>query len=27
VPSIVLASLLAAGWSRYLRSSMIEALA
>jgi peptide/nickel transport system permease protein len=27
LPSIVLASLLAAGWSRYLRSSMIEALA
>ncbi len=27
LPSVVLASLLAAGWSRYLRSSMIEALA
>src|SRR6185295_8701320 len=27
LPTIVLASLLAAGWSRYLRSSMIEALA
>jgi len=27
LPSVVLASLLAAGWSRYLRSSMIETLA
>ena len=27
LPAVVLASLLAAGWSRYLRSSMIEALA
>src|SRR6185295_10503123 len=26
LPSVVLASLLAAGWSRYLRSSMIDAL-